>query len=228
MTLLCFLMDAHFKIILAMLSIHFIFSGLNTFIGNQGYEGTAMYLCVNETTNIQYTGSRIYFVSNEAEYTGGAIQIVGVNSENPRCPFNHIMSGPTIGYNSNVGELTFIGNVAYSAGDDIYGGYLDQALVNEGNNITRCIDVIRQSSDFLDTSDWSSISSKPSRVCLCNKHKPDCMQVFLLKDAYPGEDMPIEAVAVGQGFGTSSGFVYAQLLKIDFIPRKLGCQSTQL
>ena len=55
-------MDAHFKIILAMLSIHFIFSGLNTFIGNQGYEGTAMYLCVNETTNIQYTGSIEYIL----------------------------------------------------------------------------------------------------------------------------------------------------------------------
>ena len=32
-------------------------------------------------------------------------------------------------------------------------------------------------------------------------------------EAYPGEDIILSVVVVGQTFGTSSGFVYAQLLK---------------
>ena len=189
----------------------------NLFAGNRGYEGAAMYLAVDDTTNIQYTQGMIHFQSNVADYTGGAILIAGMKSKNPKCPFNKLFAS-----NSEKG-LMFSNNMAESGGDNIYGGYLDEAIVYDGNNITRCIEVIRQSSVF-NTSSLSSISSKPSRVCLCDdehQNKPDCLNVFSTTEAYPGEDIYISVVAVGQTFGTSAGFVNAQLLQ-DTTGSKLG------
>ena len=182
------------------------FSGHNRFSSNYGYEGCAMYLY---DSNIQSLEGSISFNSNYAIYTGGAIQIAGVDSDNPVCPFHSV---PVENGLSDTKRLKFIQNSADVAGNDIYGGYLDQALANEGTgNTTRCIEVIRQLSKLPNT--LSSISSKPSRVCLCNsKHEPDCLEVFSSREAYPGEDITISAVAVGQAFGTSAGFIHAQLL----------------
>ena len=182
------------------------FSGHNQFSSNYGYEGSAMYLY---DSNIQSLEGSITFNSNIASFTGGAIQIAGVDSDNPICPFHSV---PVENVLSDTKRLKFIQNSAGVAGNDIYGGYLDQALANEGTgNTTRCIEVIRQLSKLPNT--LSSISSKPSRVCLCNsKHEPDCLEVFSSREAYPGEDITISAVAVGQTFGTSVGFIHAQLL----------------
>ena len=64
--------------------------------------------------------------------------------------------------------------------------------------------------------DFSSISSKPSRVCLCNESRiSDCMIFSHTKTHpfYPGQNMYISAVTVGQNFGTVAGTVYAQYFK---------------
>ena len=192
------------------------FSGRNEFIGNRGAAGVAIYLNVDgASNNMQYTESQIIFESNVADYTGGAIQIAGVNSLNPICPFNRMLL-PSRGNLSQSGNLYFKSNSGLSAGDDIYGGYLDQGIAGFGD--TRCIEVIRQTSTF--DSGPSSISSKPSRVCLCDdehQNKPDCLNVFSTTEAYPGEDIYLSVVAVGQTFGTSAGFVNAQLLFLSNI-----------
>ena len=52
-------------------------------------------------------------------------------------------------------------------------------------------------------------------MCLCNIESepiPECLKVFDSREAYPGEDITLSVVAVGQNFGTSGGFVNAQLL----------------
>ena len=41
---------------------------------------------------------------------------------------------------------------------------------------------------------------------------PECLKVFDSREAYPGEDITLSVVAVGQNFVTSGGFVNAQLL----------------
>ena len=64
--------------------------------------------------------------------------------------------------------------------------------------------------------DFSSISSKPSRVCFCNESRiPDCMIFSYTKthSFYPGQNMYISAVTVGQNFGTVAGTVYAHYFK---------------
>ena len=186
---------------------HVTFRNDNNFTHNIGYKGAAMHLY--EVINVQFTQSVVRLEHNRADYTGGAIEIAGAYESDPTCPFNQLL---TLNLNEDVG-LLFLNNSAGSAGDAIYGGYLDQAIVFEGNNVSRCIQIIRQYSTFLPPNSLSLISSEPSRVCLCvNEMEPNCLQVFSSLDAYPGEDITLSVVAVGQNFGTSAGFVNAQVL----------------
>ena len=186
------------------------FTGNVRFTCNGGYAGSGVFIY---DTDVQYSDCNITFQYNEALYTGGAIQIGGKPSF---CPFIHEPEKLSDG--SNPGKLIFSGNFAmYGAGDAIYGGHLDQVTVR--NTSLRCIELIRKSSVFLKTNgSFTLISSKPSRVCLCNtgnsdsKLIRDCLQVFSSREAYPGEDVVVSVIAVGQTFGTSPGFVHAQLL----------------
>ena len=59
------------------------FHGYNTFFENEGYEGAAIYLNVNRETRLVYFHSIVKFIMNYAHYTGGAIKITGVDSNNP-------------------------------------------------------------------------------------------------------------------------------------------------
>ena len=163
-------------------------------------------LYVDTNSNIQYTQAIVVFSFNTADYTGGAIQIIDKNPDNPACPLNRLLS-PEI----NDSGIIFISNYAKSGGYDIYGGNLDEAIVFQ--NLLRCIELVNQSTTHVFPS-LSSISSKPSRVCLCNIESepiPECLKVFDSREAYPGEDITLSVVAVGQNFGTSGGFVNAQL-----------------
>ena len=68
---------------------------------------------------------------------------------------------------------------------------------------------------FNQSSNLSLISSDPSRVCFCNENKlPDCMTLSSSRthSLYPGQNIYISTVTVGQGFGTVAGSVYAQYL----------------
>ena len=176
------------------------------FTFNKGFEGAAMYLYVDENSNIQYSQAVIVFSSNIATNTGGAMKIVNKDSDHPVCPFNRLLSPPG---NST---LLFLANYAESGGHDIYGGHLDQAILYQNNIALRCMDIVRKTMIFF-TPSLSAISSKASRACLCNRtHSPDCLKIFDSRSAYPGEDITLSVVAVGQNFGTSSGFVSAELL----------------
>ena len=68
---------------------------------------------------------------------------------------------------------------------------------------------------------FSSISSHPSRVCVCDTtlefYTPryfcaNASLIFLSRSVYPGEEFSLEVVLVGVEFGTGTGSVYAQLL----------------
>ena len=57
------------------------------------------------------------------------------------------------------------------------------------------------------------ISSQASRACLCKSKMPNCLHIFSTEFVYPGEELNLSVVAVGQNFGTTSGYVHAQLLQ---------------
>ena len=71
-----------------------------------------------------------------------------------------------------------------------------------------------------DQNDLSLISSDPSHVCFCSEGRKNCSTLSLtairtnhLHPLYPGQNINIPAVPVGQNFWTVAGSVYAQYLK---------------
>ena len=95
----------------------------------------------------------------------------------------------------------------------MYGGQVAFALDGDWN----CLESFENISTITAyQNDFSSISSKPSRVCFCNESRiPDCMIFSYTKthSFYPGQNVYISAVTVGQHFGTVAGSVYAQYFK---------------
>ena len=108
-------------------------------------------------------------------------------------------------------RLTFINNTAGRGGDVLYGGLV--ALGYDGD--WNCLLSFKNISDMSQQSGLSLISSAPSRVCLCNETgQPDCLTVAdpTTHVIYPGQNITIPAVVVGQDFGTVTGSVFAQFL----------------
>ena len=100
-------------------------------------------------------------------------------------------------------RLTFITNTAEKGGDVLYGGLV--ALSWDGN--WNCLLNFKNISNMSDLESLSTISSAPSRVCICNETGPNCLTVVdpIQRVAYPGETITIQAVVERQDFGTVSG-----------------------
>ena len=176
------------------------FFGYNYFGYNTGYQGAAMYL--GQGAEIQLILTLVVFERNHANLTGGAIHIAG-GGDTSRCPFAYPIFS----------TLNFSNNVAGVAGDAVYGGDLDQSYVFHYGNTYPCIEILKQNSHFEQPNNLSVISSRASRVCLCKSKVPTCLTIFSNESAYPGEEFKLSAVAVGQNFGTTTGYVHAQLLQ---------------
>ena len=197
-----------------------LFEGNITFFNNTGYDGGAMVISgqsyVDHAENYQLN-TTVNFTGNHAYHTGGAILITtGKDVGFPECFLK----------SCNL-HLNFHNNTAVQGGDDIYGGYLDQATnCNKNQSCTKssdltcfgeeafsCIKMVHMISNFTNQS-LSSITSDPTRVCLCNTSGvPDCLNVLSGGIAvYPGQTFPLSAVVVGQTFGRTTGSICPQIL----------------
>lgn len=66
------------------------------------------------------------------------------------------------------------------------------------------------------TETLSPISSAPTRVCLCNSGKPQCMNQMLINvKVYRGERFTLSASVVGYDFGTTIGSIYANFYSLS-------------
>ena len=115
-------------------------------------------------------------------------------------------------------DVWFENNSAVNGGDDIYGGTLFgscELLLNSGQvSQTYYLQLFH----FSDTATLSSITSDPTRVCLCDDQgSPQCANMEYiyrkLSPRYPGEVFTVPAVVVGYDFGIVPGIVYSELFK---------------
>jgi len=113
----------------------------------------------------------------------------------------------------NNAKFIFNGNKAQDGGDAIYGGQMDQSSTKNG---ARCVVTLMGISQFINYSpnNLSLISSDPSRVCICEDNRPQCLEYTRNVSVYPGQTFNISAYVVGQYMGTTKGTVYAQFLNI--------------
>ena len=187
-------------------------SGNVLFSNNTAVFGTAFVLVQGSVIRL-VRNTNIIFKNNYATNAGGVFYIglndysyLGDASSHRTCFLNTPVDRSQI-------QFTFVNNSAGLGGDILYGGQVAFALDGDWN----CLESFENISTITAyQNDFSSISSKPSRVCFCNESRiPDCMIFSYTKthSFYPGQNMYISAVTVGQNFGTVPGSVYAQYFK---------------
>ena len=192
----------------------FRFVGQNIFRNNVGYRGGALYL--DDSVIGLEENSTITFEDNFAKDIGGAIYIDDSTSNSCFLKLLNYRKSSTCWSNcpenQTCYELKFVNNLAANGGESIFGSIRKHC----GDLIgLRC--AFQTSNGF----SYSSLASTPSRVCLCQEmslrstvrhYCTNMSLIFTFKSVYPGEEFHLDAVLVGELFGTGTGSVYAQFM----------------
>ena len=197
------------------------------FAENKAYNGGALTLQNNARIMLK-SHSQITFRRNYAQEYGGALYVEEPTPEiqfyfsyKIRCFFNlppHLHKIP---------NLIFANNTAGSAGSSLYGGWVDFCINSTGKQVALTLNKIFH---FQEASQQiSTISSNPTRVCVCSDNLPNCSITHYNVTAYPGETFQIPAVAVGQRFGIVPFTVHSRFSSIDYgtPPKMKSLQKTQ-
>ena len=178
------------------------------FTENEAHNGGALAL-INSAKIMFKPHSKMVFTRNHAQQYGGALHIEETTPEitfhlKIRCFFE------VSNENTNV-SLLFKNNTADSAGSILYGGWVDYCTGNGTKDA-----VFKDMFSFQQTPPHlSTVSSNPTRVCVCINDLPDCSITHYNVTAYPGETFQIPAVAVGQMFGTVPFTVQSRFTSVD-------------
>ena len=186
------------------------------FINNTGVGGGALALY---STTLYFTNiANVSFINNRAITVGGAMyvdlgEIVRPDSDFGvfQC-FYQVLSP----LESSTFQVYFHNNSAAFGGEDIYGTSLRSSCQVSSSSSYR----LNASKHFhFDISSQSSVSADPQRICICDINgKPQCTDssnIFMTRDAYPGENITISIVVVGGDFGATIGTVYIGFLGHD-------------
>ena len=173
-----------------------------TFIENEAYDGGALALQDRATITLK-SRSQITFIRNHAQRNGGALHVADPT---------HSIIFDTRGYwiicffelpehlsSHELPRLVFSNNTANSAGSSLYGGSINLCTNIRGLS---GIHVFKEVFHFQEAPQLSTVSSNPTRVCVCNNNLPNCTITQYNVTSYPGETFQVSAVAVGQMLGT--------------------------
>ena len=199
-----------------------LLAGVVKFLNNNGETGGALNLRGSRIRLLNNTN--VTFRNNFASVFGGAVFVENADLYVSQEGYNSFCFYGIEEVNSNY-SLTFDGNIAEKGGDHIYGASLKSLCTvafKDCDDITNCSWAsyemwTRSNFKFhpaLDATEaLSTVSSKPTRVCLCNGNgQPQCTDfdsIFHEIQVYPGEHFTIPVVIVGGDFGTTIGVVYA-------------------
>ena len=185
------------------------------FTENKAYNGGALALH-NRARIVLISHCQITFTGNQAQQYGGALHI-----EEPAKSYilnRHLyriicfFELPKEYSSHATPNLTYSNNTAGSAGSSLYGGWVDFCTTSRG------IPGVHDSKAMFHFQEapleLSTVSSNPTRVCVCINKYPDCNITQYNVTAYPGETFQIPAVAVGQRYGTVPFTVHSRFTSV--------------
>ena len=195
-----------------------IFAGNVTIAHNEGTNGGGIILCDNSYMLLK-AHTTVVLQENKARYAGGGIYAEDscLQSEQP-CFFQldiEIYKEPSL--NDTV-HVHLVNNTAEYAGSAIYGGYVGFCFLfpqflpdlnKHGAEMFKSLFNITHP-----PSDLSPISSNPYQVCFCTQNYtwPECSKRSIEKTVYPGEQLSLHALTVGQFNGRAPHTIIASLL----------------
>ena len=179
-------------------------SSTSVFHNNTGIDGggLAMY---GDSYLLFEDNSILKFTENKAKQRGGAIFIHTILPESP-CFYQY-----TEGDHSQSKKAFFSGNNANTAGTAIFGGDEYCLLFTDPGNYSITINKFHETFDYSAQTGPSIISSEPTHVYFCDDNNTiNCSQTQLTMTAYPGEEINISVVTVGQLKGVAPGLIKIQ------------------
>ena len=198
-------------------------SGYILFVNNTSTNGGALAL-YSSTLNIA-SNTTVHFINNSAMDTGGAIYVTNdknrfSNPEYVPC-FYQLLDYDV---DSNWYDIRFVKNKAGNGGDHIYGESMhscacyavpivsDDSLSDSNSIIIIPTYCVQEQVFSYHPHSITSISSEPTRVCLCDHNQPQCDMLQQYKiEVHPGEPFTLSAVIVGADLGTTVGAIYTVL-----------------
>ncbi len=107
-------------------------------------------------------------------------------------------------------SLNFTNNTATESGDTLYGGNLDICGVCSEikNYYVLGTTAFKQLTNKADMPELS-ISSDPVKVCICENINPNCSRSLTTLEKYPGQNLSVSVIAVGQLNGTVPSVIRA-------------------
>ena len=150
------------------------------------------------------------FTNNTAAEKGGAIYVGKVESEEECSDVNSIFD---IQCDITLVKLTFQDNLAWYAGNQIYGGWVDWISDDESGVVNHQIEVADKILSFQSRSE-SDIASCPVRICMCKDGHPDCNITTHTTEVY-GHSLSIDTVAVGERYTPVIAYIEAILISAD-------------
>ena len=150
-----------------------------------------------------YKNSVLNFTNNTAKQRGGAI-FVDIQFAIGTCFYQY--SDHT--YPESVKAVTMTGNKADIAGTAIYGGDIADCFLFFTKYYLSSSKIYNRTFDYSAQTGPSVISSESTNICFCDDNNTiNCSQTQLTMTAYPGEEIYISVVTVGQLDGVSPGIL---------------------
>ena len=190
------------------LSSTIVLSGNVLFVNNSAIKGGAMTF-YSSTLKI-VSGASVSFINNSALDRGGAIfidpaffqELVLMKLTSHFDCFYQVIDSEHS--DDKTCTLRFANNSAKYGGNDIYGASLSSDFCPEFQYCQ------------LEVGKSSSVSSDPTRVCLCDDSGvPQCNNnsfIFVNLEVHPGEIFTVSAILVGGDFGPTIGVIQANIL----------------
>ena len=171
------------------------FDGNVSFNGNSADKGGALSLKEGSVIYLK-DNTHLIFKMNSADTYGGAIYVEDAGY------WDHKKMKCFIQGSNNIGKynIEFENNSAGKAGAALFGGWIDLCETNDGRNLHF----------VLNFSAENSVSSDPTRVCICTNSTINRNTTEAHVEIFPGQTFDIKAVAVGQRFGVVPAAVRAE------------------
>ena len=201
------------------------FEGNSNLSRNIAGSGGGLLLTDGSRINL-FPSAKLYFGSNYATETGGAIRVeestpLGYCTNiSGNVSLTEVVSGDcffqlqneTVTMPSEVEMfMTFENNSANQGGGDLYGGTVDSCRFTSDlcNGLSSCSGTVFDRVTG-DESQSLSVSSDPLRVCLCG-NDPETCNFYISMEAYPGQSLSILATTLGQRNGSTAGVIRADI-----------------
>ena len=182
-------------------------NGTVTFHSNTGIDGGGLAMYGNSYI-VLHKNSLFDFTNNSAKQRGGAI-FVDTQLLYAPCFFQY--SDNTLPESIKV---TITGSKANIAGTVLFGGDIDNCLLFRSNQ-TYGSESFDKTFNYSTQAGSSVISSEPTDVCFCDDNTINCSQTQLTMTAYPGEEINISVVTVGQQNGVAPGILQIHDIAAD-------------